>query len=67
MNGLDAASHLKKQSPKIPIVMLTTFKGNFLEQRAYKAGVSLVLSKEERMLNSNFCQACGNAGEVCGQ
>ena len=26
MNGLDAASHLKKQSPKIPIVMLTTFK-----------------------------------------
>jgi len=29
--------------------MLTTFKGNFLEQRAYKAGVSLVLSKEESM------------------
>ena len=49
MNGLDAASHLKKQSPKIPIVMLTMFKDKFLEQRAYKAGVSLVLSKEESM------------------
>lgn len=49
MNGLDAASHLKKQSPKIPIVMLTMFKDKFLEQRAYKVGVSLVLSKEESM------------------
>lgn len=49
MNGLDAASHLKKQSPKVPIVMLTMFKDKFLEQRAYKAGVSLVLSKEESM------------------
>ena len=49
MNGLDAASHLRKQSPKIPIVMLTMFKDKFLEQRAYKAGISLVWSKEESM------------------
>jgi hypothetical protein len=29
--------------------MLTMFNDKFLEQRAYKAGVSLVLSKEESM------------------
>ena len=29
--------------------MLTMLKDKFLEQRAYKAGVSLVLSKEESM------------------
>jgi DNA-binding NarL/FixJ family response regulator len=49
MNGLEAASHLKQDSPKVPIVMLTMFKDKFLEERAYKAGVSLVLSKEESM------------------
>ena len=49
MNGLEAASHLKKDSPKVPIVLLTMFKDKFLEERAYRAGVSLVLSKEESM------------------
>jgi two-component system vancomycin resistance associated response regulator VraR len=49
MNGLDAATQLKKDSPRVPIVMLTMFKDKFLEERAYKAGVSLVLSKEESM------------------
>jgi DNA-binding NarL/FixJ family response regulator len=49
MNGLDAATQLKKDSPRVPIVMLTMFKDKFLEDRAYKAGVSLVLSKEESM------------------
>jgi DNA-binding NarL/FixJ family response regulator len=50
MNGLDAATQLKKDSPRVPIVMLTMFKDKFLEDRAYKAGVSLVLSKEESMV-----------------
>jgi DNA-binding NarL/FixJ family response regulator len=49
MNGLEAASELKKGRPLVPIVMLTMFKDKFLEERAYKAGVSLVLSKEESM------------------
>jgi DNA-binding NarL/FixJ family response regulator len=49
MNGLDAATQLKKDSPRVPIVMLTMFKDKFLEEHAYKAGVSLVLSKEESM------------------
>jgi len=49
MNGLDAATQLKKESPRVPIVILTMFKDKFLEDRAYKAGVSLVLSKEENM------------------
>ncbi|HEX4486105.1 MAG TPA: response regulator transcription factor [Terriglobales bacterium] len=50
MNGLDAATQLKKDSPRVPIVMLTMFKDKFLEERAYRAGVSLVLSKEESMV-----------------
>lgn len=49
MNGLDAACELKKGRPKVPIMMLTMFKDKFLEERAYRAGVSLVLSKEENM------------------
>jgi DNA-binding NarL/FixJ family response regulator len=49
MNGLDAATQLKKDQPDVPIVMLTMFKDKYLEERAYKAGVSLVLSKEESM------------------
>jgi DNA-binding NarL/FixJ family response regulator len=50
MNGLEAASQLKGLSPGVPIVMLTMFKDKFLEDRAYKAGISLVLSKEENMV-----------------
>jgi two-component system vancomycin resistance associated response regulator VraR len=49
MNGVDAATQLKKESPRVPIVMLTMFKDKFLEDRAYKAGVSLVLSKDGSM------------------
>src|SRR5882724_3690304 len=49
MNGLDAATQLKRESPRVPIVMLTMFKDKLLEDRAYKAGISLVLSKEENM------------------
>jgi DNA-binding NarL/FixJ family response regulator len=45
MNGLETASLLKKNSPKLPIVMLTAFKDRFLEQQAFHAGVSWVLSK----------------------
>ncbi len=47
MNGLEAASKLKEEIPQLPIVMLTAFKDRFLEQQAFNAGVSWVLSKTE--------------------
>ena len=47
MNGLETATMLKKTSPRLPIVMLTAFKDRFLEQQAFNAGVSWVLSKTE--------------------
>jgi DNA-binding NarL/FixJ family response regulator len=45
MDGLEAAPKLKSISPKSSIVMLTAFKDRFLEEKAYKAGVSWVLCK----------------------
>ena len=47
MNGLEAASQLKQGNPMLPIVMLTAFKDRFLEEKAYEAGVSLILSKSD--------------------
>ena len=49
MNGLEVASELKQVHPTLPIVMLTVFKDRFLEEQAYKAGVTWVLSKEDEM------------------
>lgn len=47
MNGLETAAKLKHLSPTISIVMLTAFKDRMLDEQAYKAGVSWVLSKED--------------------
>jgi DNA-binding NarL/FixJ family response regulator len=47
MDGLELAPKLKDISPKSSIVMLTAFKDKFLEQRAYKAGISWILSKTD--------------------
>jgi DNA-binding NarL/FixJ family response regulator len=49
MNGLEVASELKHVLPTVPIVMLTLFKDRFLEEEAYKAGVTWVLSKDDEM------------------
>jgi DNA-binding NarL/FixJ family response regulator len=49
MNGLETASLLRESLPKLPIVMLTAFKDRFLEQQAFNAGVSWVLSKTENV------------------
>jgi DNA-binding NarL/FixJ family response regulator len=49
MNGLEAAAKLKDISPNSPIVMLTAFKDRYLEEKAYKVGVSWVLSKTENI------------------
>jgi DNA-binding NarL/FixJ family response regulator len=45
MDGIEVAPKLKSICPKASIVMLTAFKDAYLEQKAYKAGVSWVLSK----------------------
>ena len=47
MDGLEAAPKLKGISPKSSNVMLTAFKDKYLEEKAYKAGVSWVLSKTD--------------------
>ena len=47
MDGLELAGELKRIDPKMPIVMLTAFKNESLNRKAYKAGVTWVLSKSE--------------------
>jgi CheY-like chemotaxis protein len=47
MDGLEAAPRLKAISPKSSILMLTAFKDTILEEKAYKAGISFVLAKDE--------------------
>jgi DNA-binding NarL/FixJ family response regulator len=47
MNGLEVARVLKRVSPATPVVLFTMFKDRFLEEEAFAAGVSMVVSKEE--------------------
>jgi DNA-binding NarL/FixJ family response regulator len=47
MDGLELAGELKRIDPQMPIVMLTAFKNESLNRKAYKAGVTWVLSKSE--------------------
>jgi DNA-binding NarL/FixJ family response regulator len=47
MDGLQTAPQLKKLDPHLRIVMLTAFKDQTLETKAYSAGVTWVLSKTE--------------------
>src|ERR1700742_4739084 len=47
MDGLQAAPHMKTLNPDLRIVMLTAFRDRGLEMKAYKAGVTWVLSKTE--------------------
>jgi DNA-binding NarL/FixJ family response regulator len=47
MDGLETARQLKNIIPRSSIVMLTAFKDQFLEEKAYQVGVSWVLSKGE--------------------
>ena len=46
MNGLDAAPHLKRLLPAVPIVMFTTFDGDGVSALASTAGISTVVGKE---------------------
>jgi two-component system, chemotaxis family, chemotaxis protein CheY len=45
MNGLEAATELRKLYPKTPIILFTLFGDGQLEAEATKVGVDLVLSK----------------------
>jgi len=45
MNGLDAASELRKLFPNTPIVLFTFYRDSLIETAASEAGVSLVLMK----------------------
>lgn len=45
MNGLDAASQLRKTFPNTPIILFTLYGDSRLEAEGSKAGVSLVLLK----------------------
>lgn len=47
MDGIEVARKLKNVSPRSSIVMLTAFKDKILEDKAYKAGISWVLSKDD--------------------
>lgn len=49
MDGLEAAPKLKDIGPNSPIVMLTAYKDRYLEERAYKSGITWVLSKSENV------------------
>ena len=46
MSGLEAAPHLKRLLPAVPIVMFTSFNGNGLLALARAAGISVVVGKE---------------------
>lgn len=49
MNGLEAARHLKKILPNVPVIMLTAHENAFSDLVARAAGVSVVISKENSM------------------
>jgi two-component system, chemotaxis family, chemotaxis protein CheY len=45
MNGMEAASELRKLFPKTPIILFTLYGDGLSQIEATKAGVTLVLSK----------------------
>jgi two-component system invasion response regulator UvrY len=47
MNGLEAASRLRRILPETPIIIYTLYKTEFLESEISGMGISLVTSKNE--------------------
>ena len=47
MNGLDAATILRKRLPRIPIILYTMHAGEGVERLAVAAGVTAVVSKSD--------------------
>jgi CheY-like chemotaxis protein len=47
MNGLEAAVAIKRIRPRLPMILFTAYKDDFLEKQAYEKGFSVVVSKGE--------------------
>jgi two-component system, chemotaxis family, chemotaxis protein CheY len=45
MNGMEAASRIKKMFPKTPIILFTLFGDGISQIEAAKSGINLILSK----------------------
>jgi two-component system chemotaxis response regulator CheY len=45
MNGMEAASELRKLFPKTPIILFTLYGDGITQKEASKSGITLVLSK----------------------
>jgi len=46
MHGLEAAPVLRRMLPAVPIILFTLYANKFLEQEAFSAGVTVVVSKD---------------------
>jgi CheY-like chemotaxis protein len=49
MNGLEAATELRKLFPNLPLILFTLNDTSFLEKQASRAGINLVLSKSVKL------------------
>ncbi len=50
MNGLEAATELRKLFPNLPLILFTLYDTSpLLEEQAFRAGINLVLSKSEKL------------------
>ena len=49
MNGIDAASALKRLMPKVPLIIFSEYSDVFSENEARSAGVSALVSKSEHI------------------
>ncbi len=49
MNGLEAASELRKLLPKTPIILFTMFADDLVREAATAAGINIVISKTEAL------------------
>src|ERR1700688_962785 len=49
MNGLEAATELRKLFPNLPVILFTVNDTSFLEKQASRAGINLVLSKSDKL------------------
>ena len=59
MNGLEAAPVLRQMLPPVPIILFTLYANKFLEQEAFSAGVTAVVSKD-----ANLKTLVSQAGEL---
>jgi DNA-binding NarL/FixJ family response regulator len=47
MNGLEAATRMKRNNPQLPLILFTAHKDTYLEKQAFNNGVSVVMSKTD--------------------